>query len=44
MTEQGLKTATIVTRNEGERIEAGDRTIETIPAWRFLLDLPESAE
>jgi predicted AAA+ superfamily ATPase len=44
MTERGLKTATIVTRGESERIEAGDRTIETIPAWRFLLDLPESAE
>jgi hypothetical protein len=44
MTERGLKTATIVTRGESETIEAGDRTIETIPAWRFLLDLPESAE
>ena len=44
MTERGLKTATIVTRGESETIEAGDKTVEAVPAWRFLLDLPESAE
>ena len=44
MMELGLKTGTIVTRNEDERIEAGNGTIEVVPAWRFLLDLPESME
>ena len=43
MVELGLKAGTIVTRNENERIETGGGTIEVIPAWRFLLDLPESA-
>lgn len=44
MAELGLKSGTIVTRNEDERIDAGGRTIEVVPAWRFLLDLPESTE
>ena len=44
MTEQGLSTATIVTRGEEERIETGSGTIEVVPAWRFLLELPESTE
>jgi hypothetical protein len=26
------------------RIEAGGGTIEVVPAWRFLLNLPESTE
>ena len=43
MTELGLKTGTIVTRNENQRIDTGGRTIEVIPAWRYLLDLPESS-
>ncbi len=42
MAELNLKTGTIVTRNEDERIETGNGTIEVVPAWRFLLDLPES--
>ncbi len=42
MAELDLKTGTIVTRNEDERIEAGGGTIEVVPAWRFLLELPES--
>ena len=42
MAELGLTTGTIVTRNEDERIDAGSGTIEVVPAWRFLLDLPES--
>jgi predicted AAA+ superfamily ATPase len=42
MTELGLKTGTIVTRNESESIDVGAGTIEVVPAWRFLLDLPES--
>ena len=44
MTERGLKTATIVTRSESETVVAGEKTVEAVPAWRFLLDLPESAE
>jgi len=44
MAELGLKTGTIVTRNEDERVDAETGTIEVIPAWRYLLDLPESAE
>jgi predicted AAA+ superfamily ATPase len=42
MAELGLKTATIVTRNEDRRIETGGRTIEAVPAWRYLLDLPDA--
>ena len=44
MAELGLKTGTIVSRNEGERIEVEAGTIEVVPAWRFLLDLPDSVE
>ena len=44
MTEQGLSTATIVTRGEEERIETSGGTIEVVPAWRFLLELPETIE
>ncbi|MEW6220000.1 MAG: DUF4143 domain-containing protein [Thermodesulfobacteriota bacterium] len=44
MAELGLTAGTIVTRNEDERIEAGGGTIEVVPAWRFLLELPESTE
>ncbi len=42
MSELGLKSATIVTRNEEETIEADGAKIEVVPAWRFLLNLPES--
>jgi predicted AAA+ superfamily ATPase len=44
MAELGLSTGTIVTRNEDERIEAGGGTVEVVPVWRFLLELPESVE
>ena len=44
MVELGLKTGTIVTKNKDERIDTGGGTIEVVPAWRFLLDLPESTE
>ncbi|MBI4755879.1 MAG: ATP-binding protein [Betaproteobacteria bacterium] len=44
MAELGVRTGTVVTRNEDERFEAGGGTIELVPAWRFLLDLPESQE
>ena len=38
MTELDAGTATIVTRNQRERIEAGGAAIDVVPAWRFLLD------
>jgi len=44
MAELGLKTGTIVTRNETERIHMEAGTIEVVPAWAFLLDQPESAD
>jgi predicted AAA+ superfamily ATPase len=44
MAELGLKTGTIVTRNEDERMDVEAGTIEVVPAWRFLLNLPQSAE
>ncbi|MEK7477531.1 MAG: ATP-binding protein [Candidatus Coatesbacteria bacterium] len=44
MGELGLKAGTIVTSGEGERVTAGGRTIDVVPAWRFLLDLPDSRE
>jgi len=39
--ELSLKTGTIVTRNEEEEIKVDGRKIEIVPAWRFLLNLPE---
>jgi predicted AAA+ superfamily ATPase len=44
MAELGLKSGTIVTRNEDEQIDVGGRVINVVPIWRFLLDLPESKE
>ena len=44
MVELGQKIGTIVTHNEEERIETGAGTIDVVPAWRFLLSLPESTE
>jgi predicted AAA+ superfamily ATPase len=44
MAELNLKTGTIVTRNEDERMEVEAGTIEVVPAWRFLVGLPDSAE
>ena len=44
MSELGLTTGTIVTRNEDESVDASSGTIRVIPAWRFLLELPESTE
>ena len=42
MTELGVKSGTIVTKGEDERIKTDDGTIEVVPMWRFLLDLPEA--
>ncbi|GAG24583.1 unnamed protein product [marine sediment metagenome] len=44
MAELGAKTGTIVTRNEEQQIHAEGGTIKVVPAWRFLLGMPESAE
>ncbi len=44
MVELKLKTGTIVTRNEEERIDVEGGRIVVVPAWRFLLDLPEMRE
>jgi predicted AAA+ superfamily ATPase len=41
MTELGLDEATLVTRGETEEIDVGAGTIRVVPAWRFLIDLPE---
>ncbi|GAG44904.1 unnamed protein product, partial [marine sediment metagenome] len=43
MAELGLKSGTIVTRNEEGEIEiANKKKMKIIPVWRFLLDLPET--
>jgi predicted AAA+ superfamily ATPase len=44
MAELGLKSGTVVTKHESERIDAEGGIIEVVPIWRFLLDLPESIE
>lgn len=38
MEELGVMSATLVTRNRRERIEAGGGRIDAVPIWRFLLD------
>lgn len=43
MSELNLSQGLIVTRNEDEQIQVGSGTIDVVPAWRFLLNLPESA-
>ena len=42
MTEYGMKTGTVVTRSEEDVIDVSAGRIKIVPAWRFLLDLPES--
>ncbi len=41
MAEYGLKSGTVVTRNEEDQIKVDAGKIEVVPAWRFLLNLPE---
>ncbi len=41
MAEQGLKSGTIVTRNQEDEITVDAGKIKIEPAWRFLLSLPE---
>ena len=42
MAKYGLKSGTVVTRNEEDRIQVDAGKIEVVPVWRFLLNLPES--
>jgi len=44
MAETGMKTGTIVTRKEEERINTSNGTIDVIPIWRYLLNFPETIE
>ncbi len=44
MTELKLKSGIIVTRNDTEQIETDENIIHILPAWRFLLNLPELIE
>ena len=44
MRELRCKAGTIVTRGEDERIDTDSGTIQAVPAWRFLLELPEAKE
>ena len=43
MTELKLSQGIIVTRNEEEQIQVDSGKIDVVPAWRFLLNMPESA-
>jgi hypothetical protein len=43
MTELKLSQGIIVTRNEEEQIQVESGKIDVVPAWRFLLNMPESA-
>lgn len=38
MAELGLRSGTIVTRDEQETVPVDAGAIEIVPAWRFLLD------
>jgi predicted AAA+ superfamily ATPase len=42
MSELNLSQGLIVTRNEDEQIQVDSGTIDVVPVWRFLLNLPES--
>ena len=44
MAELKLTSGTIVTRGEEEHIQVESGNIDIIPAWRFLLSLPNTAE
>jgi len=40
----GLMSGTVVMRNEEDHIKVDAGKIEVVPAWRFLLNLPESGD
>lgn len=41
MAELGLKEAIIVTRNEEDTVKTDIGTVRIVPAWRFLLEMPD---
>lgn len=41
MEELSLKEAIIVTRNEDDAVKTDSGTVRIVPAWRFLLDMPD---
>lgn len=43
MTELQLSQGIIVTRNEQEQVQVDSGKIDVVPAWRFLLNMQESA-
>lgn len=44
MAELSLNEGVIVTRSEEESLGTPSGTIQVVPAWRFLLGLPEGPE
>lgn len=44
MSELNLSQGLIVTRNEDEQIQVDSGTIDVVPVWRFLLNVPQSAD
>jgi len=44
MAELRLDTGTLVTRNEEEQVAVAGGTIEVVPVWRFLLEMPDTQE
>jgi predicted phosphodiesterase len=43
MAELGLKEAIIVNRNDDDAVETDRGTVRIVPAWRFLLDIPDQS-
>jgi predicted AAA+ superfamily ATPase len=41
MAEYGIKNATIVTRTEENQLNTDSGTIEVVPIWKFLINLPQ---
>lgn len=44
MKELKISTSAIVTRHEADHIEADYGTIQVVPAWRFLIDMPDALQ
>jgi predicted AAA+ superfamily ATPase len=44
MEELGVKSAWIVTRNEEDRLREDSSIIDVVPAWRFLLSVPDQQD
>ena len=42
MAEMKISSSTIVTQHEEDRIQVASGIIDVLPAWRFLLSLPET--